>query len=942
MSKQALARANVALWMAVGLAGGARAESARPQQVASVEGITEYRLANGLRIVLFPDASRPKVTVNLTVFAGSRHEGYGETGMAHLIEHLLCKGTPTHPDFPRLLKERGAQWNASTWLDCTNYYETLPASDDNVAFAVRLEADRLVNSFMRAQDLATEMPVVRNEFESGEDMPEYILEQRMSAVAYAWHNYGKPEIGNRSDIERVPIDRLRAFYRERYRPDNAMLIIAGRFDETKALDEVAKAFGGLTRPDVAPDRTYTEEPPQDGERSVTLRRVGDLGAVGVLYHMPAGPHPDFAAVQVLSKVLTAAPSGRLYSALVETGKASSVQSGASALHDPGTLLIMTRVARGKSRDDVRETMLKVVEQAGQDAFRREEVERARQQLLRDRDLMVADPDPNRLVIELSNWSAKGDWRLFFLHRDRVERVTPEQVQAVARRYLQPSNRTVGLFVPTDKTERTPVPATPDVAAMVEDYKGREASAAGEPFDVTPARIEARIVRPRPIGGIKVALLPKKTRNEAVHLLLNLRYGNAGNLKGLVEASKILPELLTRGTEQHSREEIRDTLDLNRARLTASGSPGLVGLTIETRRPSLPELLDVLRQMVREPTLPAGEFEILKAEELARLEEWRTNPTRLGSNSLKRLLSSYPSDDVRYVATIDEQIARVKATRLEQVKSLYAHYLGSGQGELVVVGDFEPSQVLPHLARALEGWDADRPYARIEHPYLADLKPGRQTVLTPDKANAVYFAGLTLPMRDDHPDYAALVVANFILGGAEYDNRGFKDEEAATFTGRAFLADGGVSSRLVDRLRHRGGLSYGVASFFTASDLDNSARLMLYANTSPGKIPEIEAAAAEELGLWVEKGITPEELDRARTGYLFQQEVERASDALLASLLARQTRDGRTMKSVTDLVDDIRRLTAESVSRAVHKHVDPARLSSVTAGDLGSKDPPAAE
>jgi zinc protease len=295
-----------------------------------------------------------------------------------------------------------------------------------------------------------------------------------------------------------------------------------------------------------------------------------------------------------------------------------------------------------------------------------------------------------------------------------------------------------------------------------------------------------------------------------------------------------------------------------------------------------------------------------------------------------------------VPTIDEQIARVEATSLEQVQSLYANYLGSGQGELVVVGDFEPSQIRPHVARALDGWNADRPYARIEHPYQADLKPGRETVLTPGKANAVYFAGLAVPVRDDHPDYAALVVANFILGGAEYDNRGFKDEETARFTGQAFPADGGVSSRLVDRLRHRGGLSYGAASFFTASDLDHSARLMIYANTSPNKIPEVEAAAAEELRRWVKEGITPGELDRARTGYLLQHEVDRANDATLAALLARQLHDGRTMTFVADLEDDIRRLTAEGVSRAVQRHIDPARLSTVTAGDLESKDRSAAK
>ena len=190
------------------LAGAARPPAA--EKVASVEGITEYKLANGLRVLLFPDPTRPKVTVNLTVMVGSRHEGYGETGMAHLLEHMVFKGTPTHPDIPGAMKERGANFNGTTWVDRTNYFETLPASEQNLEFALALEADRLVNSTIKAEDLATEFSVVRNEFERGESSPQRVLLQRMMSVAYEWHNYGKSTIGNRTDIERVPVDSLRA------------------------------------------------------------------------------------------------------------------------------------------------------------------------------------------------------------------------------------------------------------------------------------------------------------------------------------------------------------------------------------------------------------------------------------------------------------------------------------------------------------------------------------------------------------------------------------------------------------------------------------------------------------------------------------------------------------------------------------------------------------
>src|SRR5712691_9455674 len=411
--------------------------AAEPKKVASVEGITEYQLDNGLRVLLFPDASQSKVTVNMTVLVGSRQEGYGETGMAHLLEHMVFKGTPRHPHVPKDLQEHGAQFNGSTSIDRVNYFETLAATDENLDFALELEADRMVNSFVKKEDLDSEMTVVRNEFERGENSPGSVLGKRIAAAAYNWHNYGKPTIGNRSDIERVPVENLRAFYKKYYQPDNVVLIVAGKFDEGKALALVQKHFGVIPRPERKLDNTYTEEPPQDGERVVTLRRVGDVAAVGVAYHIPAGPHPDIAALQVLANILSTQPSGRLYKALVESKKAASASAFARGEHDPGLLSVDAEVPRDNSIDEVRDLLLATVEQIGTKGVTAEEVNRAKQQILKARELAAADTA--QIGISLSEWAAQGDWRLYFLHRDRVEKVTPEAVQGVAGRYLQRNN-----------------------------------------------------------------------------------------------------------------------------------------------------------------------------------------------------------------------------------------------------------------------------------------------------------------------------------------------------------------------------------------------------------------------------------------------------------------------------------------------------------------------
>lgn len=896
------------------LALATSASAAEIKKITSIEGITEYRLDNGLVVLLFPDDSRPKVTVNLTVFVGSRHEGYGETGMAHLLEHMVFKGTPTHPNVPKALQDRGAVFNGTTWVDRTNYYETLPAGDENLEFAIRLEADRMVNSFIKREDLLSEFSVVRNEFEMGENSPPNILSQRMMAVAYEWHNYGKSTIGNRTDIERVPIENLQAFYKRFYQPDNAMLVVAGKFDPEKALAYIQKYFGSIPRPKRKLDQTYTEEPAQDGERLVTLRRVGDVGVVGAIYHVPAGPHPEFAAVQILSQALTSAPSGRLYKALVESKKAASVNSSAYAWHDPGVLEIAAEVRKDQSLEEVQKTLLEVLEkELRQHPITQEEVDRARRQLLKAREL--AADNPTQIAIQLSDWAAQGDWRLYFLDRDRLEKITPAEVNAVVEKYLVRTNRTLGVFVPTEAPERTPIPAAGPIAEMVKDYKGRQAVAKGEEFDVSPANIESRVSRSSLPDGLKVSFLPKKNRGEAVQLRLALRYGDQESLKGYTSAAQFLPQLMLRGTKNLTRQQIQDELDRYRARLLAAGATGQLVFTLQTKRPDLPKVLEILRQVLREPTLPQDEFDVLKTKELADLEQQKTEPQALALRAMQSASSPYPKDDVRHVPSVEDEIERVKALTREKVQKLYDDFVSGRHGELTVVGDFDPAEVMPVLASIFGDWKAPQAYARIERPMHPGIEPGRKAIHTPDKANAIYVASQILPIRDDHPDFPALLMGNFILGG------------------------GTLSSRLGDRLRQKDGLSYGVGSFLNADAKDERAGLVLYAIANPSNLPKVEAGMREELQRLLKEGVTEDELAKAKQGYLQQQKVGRTNDGTLAALLAECQEVDRTMNYYAELEKKIEALTPGEVSEALRKHLDPKRLVIVVAGDFksGKKD-----
>lgn len=420
------------------------AKAAAPKLVTTVEGIKEYELSNGLRVLLLPDASQTNIAVNITYKVGSRHEGLGETGMAHLLEHMLFKQCKKFVDIKKAIADKGAQANGTTWYDRTNYYEILSASDENLRWAIDMEADRMVNSKILPEELAKEFSVVRNEFEIGENYPGGVLMARVFSTMYLWHNYGKSTIGSKEDIERVRAENVRTFYKKYYQPDNAVLVIAGKFDEAKALSYVQQYFGPIPRPARKLTPTYTVEPPQDGEREVTLRRTGDVQYVALGYHTPALADKDFAANDALIEILTNDPSGYLYKHLVEPKRAARVYGFSFPLYDPGMTYIQADVPKDKSLDSVRTLLLQIMDGIGSLPITEEDLQRAKNNRLK----FVEDLQnrTTEFAIALSEFIGAGDWRLFFLTRDRLEKLTLNEVKSVAAKYYLPSNRTVGLFI----------------------------------------------------------------------------------------------------------------------------------------------------------------------------------------------------------------------------------------------------------------------------------------------------------------------------------------------------------------------------------------------------------------------------------------------------------------------------------------------------------------
>ncbi len=877
MTLKDMARLPAALLLFLALACAA---AAAPQKVASVEGVTEYRLPNGLRVVTVPDPSVDTVTVHIVYLVGSRHEGYGEKGMAHLLEHLLFKGSARHPDIKQEFTARGARWNGTTSNDRTTDFETVSASAANLEWAIELEADRMLNSRISREDLDSEMTVVRNEFELGENNPGSVLFQRMEQAAYAWHNYGNPIIGERADIERVPIEKLQAFSRTGYQPDNAVLLIGGTFDEARAGALVEKYFGALPRPARKLPELYTVEPTQDGEREVILRRTGDNRLVSTLYHVPAG---------------------RLHRALVQKGLAAASWGAERGLHDPGFVYFGAQLAGDADVSPAREALVDVVEGVAKEPVTEAEVERARTRLLNDFE--TVERDSGQLVRALAEYAALGDWRLFYLYRDRLRKVTVADVQAAAEHYLKRSNRTLGVFVPTERPERAEIPATPDLEAAVKDYRGGKTVSRGERFEASPRNIEARLVRRKLANGLDVALLPKQTRGSRVQARLGLHYGDESTLMNREMPCDFAGGMLMRGTKKKSRAEFKDALE----KLNATVSIGADGASVDVRRENLVPALRLVAEALREPAFAPSEFDELKRAAAAGTEAQMSDPSVRAEVGLERYLHVYPRGHRNYTPTLEERLQWIERTSLDDAKACYRDLFGATGAEFVAVGDFDPAELAEAVDQLFGTWRSPYRFERVPQRYFD--RPGAEEVVpTPDKANAVLRAGIDVKMRDDDPDFPALLVANWLLGGTS-------------------------TARLPARIREKEGLSYSTYSGFSASQLDPVGGFRVAAIFAPQNRERVEQALREELSRAVRDGFAADEVEAGKKAILEARRLQRAQDRSLVSRLALYAYVGRTFAWDIDLEQKIARLTPAQVSAALRKYIDPKKLAVVFAGDF---------
>lgn len=533
------------------------------------------------------------------------------------------------------------------------------------------------------------------------------------------------------------------------------------------------------------------------------------------------------------------------------------------------------------------------------------MDQARAEMLDGFEKMMTDPQS--VASLLSENVAAGDWRLMFWERDQIRKLSIEDLQQAAERYLVPSNLTIGTFIPDETPMRAAIAGIPDYKSILRGYKGDQTISAGEQFDPTPANIEARTVRST-VGPIKLAYLKKVTRANLVTLSFAIHFGNEKSLRNRAIAGQLVGNLLMRGTAKHDMTSLRAALTASKTQMVVNGDATGARVSLVTDHDHLATALRLAAEILRQPAFPESEFDEVKRQTLAEIESSRTEPEEVARRAFRRALSPYPPGHVRYVATLDELLTQVRVTTLADVRGFFRDFYGIGTAELAIVGDFDPEQATSVIRELFADWKSAARYERVTRLY----KPvGRDTrsFSTPDKENAIFLAGTNLEVRDDDSDYAALVLGNYMLGG------------------------GFLNSRLASRIRQKEGLSYSVSSQFSADSLDKVASFTASAICAPQNQSKVITAFEEEVSRAISSGFSAEELAAAKSGYLEQRRVELSNDDSLASALADHLFLGRTFaweKRYEAKVDSLQR---EQVNNDMRQFINPDNLIVVLAGDF---------
>jgi len=895
--------------------------------VKTVGTIDEYTLqSNGLQVLLMPEHSSPTLTFMVTYRVGSRNEVTGTTGATHLLEHLMFKGSKNHTrekgnNVDQLLERTGAKYNATTWMDRTNYYENM--GSENLPVAMDMEADRMRNLLLREEDRKPEMTVVRNEFERGENSPIQALYKEIYQTAFVAHPYHHSTIGHRSDIEKVSIEKLRAFYDTFYWPNNATVTIIGDFDPAQALAMVKKSFGVYPHSPKPIPVMYTEEPEQNGARHVIVKRPGQLGVVAVAHKVPAATHPDFAAVQLMSAILTDGKNSRLYKAITNKNLSTGVEGELGIFHDPSMHIVFAPLAPGAKHEEVEAIIVAEIERLKKDGVTETELKAAAAKTAADAAFKL--DGSFGIAGNINEYIAAGDWTLFYSLDEAAKKVTVADIQRVAQKYLQEDSSTTGWFVPT---------AAGAAAPGASPKAGFKDSLSDGPYYYRDPRLNAGMqptlaASKEPSGGAadggsKIAPNAKRSKiagidviayptgvKDVVTLRASLPAGRALGAKGNPAIPVLTGMLLDQGTKSQDKFAIAEKLESVGAAISFRVGTDVLDISARSLKKDAPMVLGLIAEQLRTPAFSAEEFAKAKKQMAGSIKRSLESTDFRAADAFSRAI--YPQGHPNRSVAPDDMLAAIDSATLDEVLAFHQANYGPAGMKLVLVGDLDQGALQTEIERAFSGWTGGKDVVRAAQPAAATVA-GNQDVLMPGKTSVSVVMGQASGLRYQDPDYQALRLATAILGS-------------------------GFTGRLMANVRDKEGLTYGVGSAL-GNDMFNDGDWRISATFAPGLLDKGIASTQRQLKLWFDAGVTPTEVSARKSNLIGEFKVNLATTGGMAGALLGAVSRGYDVGWLDEFPARIQALTHEQVNAAIKKYVKPQSLVLVKAGTFGPGTVPA--
>lgn len=879
------------------------------EKVRELGGITEYEMtSNGLTILLMEEHSAPVVTFMVTYRVGSRNEVTGTTGATHILEHLMFKGTEKYNkekgnSIDKELGYIGAMMNATTWLDRTNYYESIP--NNYLELAVDIEADRMKNLLLREEDRQAEMTVVRNEFERGENSPFSALNKEIWAAAFQAHPYHHSTIGWRSDIENVPIEKLRAFYETFYWPNNSTVTVIGDFKTDEPLSLIKKYYGKIPRSPEPIPKVYTEEPEQQGPRRVQVTRAGQLGVVGIGYKVPEGAHEDTYALSILDKILTDGKTSRLYRALIDQNKAVNVFNFYVPFKDPSLFVSYAFITPGVEHKEVEDILLDEIEKIKTEGVTQEEVDRAVSQVTAE---TAYDRDGSfSIASQINEAIAMGDWTFYIRYPEEVKNVTPEDVKTVAEKYFKENSKTTGYFIPKSQAAQSEGGGSNmrSEPTTMEYYRNPDNESV--PLAQDELSLADKITDEN-VEGIRV-LTSKTGVDDVVTITGSLAAGDVFSPDKNSMIADLTGNMLDKGTVENDKFALAAKLENLGASINFSVSTHTLDFNAKCLTKDLPVVIDLLAEQLRYPAFNETELEKLKAQRAGALAQQLESTNSRAGEKLTNLIfpEGHPNNQMPVQKLIDD----ASSVTLADVKAFHEKYYGPASMILVAVGDVDKDTLEGAVKNSFGGWTGG-----IEHPEFDDatVVTESKTEIVPmeDKTSATLTIGQITGLQKTDEDYLPFFVANQVLGG------------------------GGFTGRLMSIIRDDEGLTYGIFSTQTG-DIFSDGYWYISGTFSPDLLAQGYSSTMRELKRWVKDGITQEDLDKTKQRLVGSYKVQLATTNGLAGQLLSFIERGFGPEYMDEYPELVEALTLDEVNSTIQKYIDPDKVVVVVAGTVTEDD-----